>query len=313
MDVKAILGSVVFTLKKCSPEILLGVGVVGVIGSTVLACTATLKAEEIIKEVEEKSSRIDDCVALRETSEVDYSVVEERKDRMILVFSTAGKFTRLYGPAATLMALSIFCIISSYGIMKKRNLALMAAYKLIEETFSEYRKRVVAALGEGNDARFLYGEEVVEGGENRKIVNADGSEEELVPVLNHLSGFSRAFEKEMPDQLGSWTGSTQWSPYQEYNLNFLTAKEQYFNAKLKVQGAVVINDVLSELGFPVTDAGMVCGWRYKSDRGDGYITFRPRGIDGNWTYGRDGDSIILDFNIDGVVFDQGIARKEMKS
>lgn len=97
-----------------------------------------------------------------------------------------------------------------------------------------------------------------------------------------------------------------------YNLNFLIGKEQYFNDMLVTKGAVCVNDVLSELGFPITEAGMVCGWRYKSERGDGYISFRPRGVDGNWTYGRDGDSILLDFNIDGVIFDQKVARKEMK-
>ena len=51
----------------------------------------------------------------------------------------------------------------------------------------------------------------------------------------------------------------------------------------------------------------------KSDRGDGYISFKPRNIDGNWTFGRNGESIVLDFNIDGVIFDQDIARKEMVS
>lgn len=57
---------------------------------------------------------------------------------------------------------------------------------------------------------------------------------------------------------------------------------------------------------------MICGWRYKSERGDGYISFRPRGIDGNWAMGVDGDAIVLDFNIDGVIFDENIARGELK-
>lgn len=311
INFKAIVGTVVFTVKKCSPEILLGVGVVGVVGSTVLACVATTKASQIIEKMEDESDRIDKCVELRESSELDYSVKDERNDRRLLLVKTSGRFVRLYGPAATLMALSIFCIVSSYGIMKKRNVALMAAYKLMEEAFANYRKRVVAELGERGDAHFMYGEEFIEG-ETRKVVDADGNEKELHPVINHLSGFSRSFEKNKPDQYGSWYGSTQWSEFHDYNLNFLIGKEQYFNDMLVTKGAVCVNDVLSELGFPITEAGMVCGWRYKSERGDGYISFRPRGVDGNWTYGRDGDSILLDFNIDGVIFDQKVARKEMK-
>ena len=313
INFKAIVGTVVFTLKKCSPEILLGVGVVGVVGSTVLACVATTKASEIIEKMEDESDRIDKCAELRESSELDYSVVDERNDRRLLLFKTSGRFVRLYGPSATLMALSIFCIISSYGIMKKRNIALMAAYKLMEEAFTNYRKRVVAELGERGDAHFMYGEEFVEG-ETRKVIDADGNEKELSPVINHLSGFSRSFEAMKPDQYGGWTGSSQWSPtHHEYNINYLTQKEQYFNDMLVIKGAVSMNDVLSELGFPITEAGMICGWKYKSENGDGYISFRPRGgVDGNWTYGRDGDSILLDFNIDGVIFDQKTARKEMK-
>jgi hypothetical protein len=71
INFKAIVGTVVFTVKKCSPEILLGVGVVGVVGSTVLACVATTKASQIIEKMEDESDRIDKCVELRESSELD--------------------------------------------------------------------------------------------------------------------------------------------------------------------------------------------------------------------------------------------------
>lgn len=313
MKFKAIIGTVTYTLKKYSPEILLGVGILGTVGSTVLACTATLKAEEILNEHAEKLERIDECVILRENdADVDYSIQVEKQERRIVMFATTGKFIRLYGPPATLMIFSIGCILGAHRIMAKRNVALMAAYKLVEEAFSKYRKRIVDELGERADTHFMYGEEDVEGGETRKYIDEEGVEHDLHPVLNHLSGFSRFFEADKPDQMGGWTGSTQWSKVHEYNLDFLKAKESHFNDMLLIKGFVTINDVFAELGFPPTEAGMICGWRYKSDRGDGYISFKPRGYDGNWAFGRNGESIILDFNIDGVIFDQGIARKEMK-
>lgn len=312
MKFKAIIGTVSFTLKKYSPEILLGVGVVGVVGSTVLACKATLKAEAILDDHAEKSSRIDDCVLLRESSEVDYSVQDEAADRRTLMFATAGKFIRLYGPPATLMVVSIGCILGAHHIMKKRNVALMAAYKIIEEAFSNYRKRVVAELGEQADSRFYYGTEIAEDSPKVKVTDEDGNEHEMVIANHNLSGFSRFFEADKPDQVGGWTGSTQWSKVHEYNLDFLKSKTEHFNNMLLIKGFVTINDVYSELGFPPTEAGMICGWRYKSDRGDGYISFKPRTLDGNWAFGQDGCSIILDFNIDGVIFDQQVARKEMK-
>jgi hypothetical protein len=313
MKIKAIIGVVTFTLKKYSPEILLGVGVVGVVGSTVLACKATLKAEKILEEHREKKELIDECVECEgESHEGKYTLMLERQDRRALMLTTVGKFVRAYGPPATLMAASVGCILGAYRIMAKRNVALMAAYKVIEEAFTKYRKRVVDELGEKADARFLYGLEPIEGAETRKVIDKDGEEREVSPMLANLSGFSRFFEADKPDQYGSWTGSTQWSKVHEYNLDFLNAKMEHFNTQLLVKGFVTINEVFEELGFPSTEAGMVCGWRYKSDRGDGYVSFRPRGIDGNWTYGRDGESIILDFNVDGCIFDEKVARKEMK-
>ena len=313
MKFKILLGTVTYTLKKYSPEILLGVGIVGVVGSTALACKATLKAEQILDEAAEQKEKIDNAVELRNNnSSVDYTEQDEKNDRLQLIGSTAGKFIKLYGPSATLMIASISCILSAHHIMKKRNLALMAAYKVIEEAFTNYRKRVVKELGEHADGKFMYGSEDIEGVENRKIIDSEGNEKELKPVLNHLSGFSRFFEADKPDQYGSWTGSQQWCNNHEYNLDFLTHKMDHFNRLLVVKGFVTINDVYSELGFAQTEAGMICGWKYKSDRGDGYISFKPRNIDGNWAFGQDGESIILDFNIDGVIFDQEIARKEMK-
>ena len=311
MKFKAIIGTVTFTLKKYSPEILLGVGVVGVVGSTVLACKATLKAEGILDEHLEKKSKIEEAVILASANnEYEYSEEDEAQDRRVLMFSTAGKFIRIYGPPVTLMIFSVGCILGAHHIMKKRNVALMAAYKLVEEAFSKYRQRVVAELGEAADTKFYYGEEP--NGKERTITDADGTEHTQDGINLHLSGFSRSFAPERPDQMGSWEGSTQWSKVHEYNLDFLKAKEEHFNNQLLIKGFVTINDVFSELGFPATEAGMICGWRYKSDRGDGYISFKPRGYDGGWAFGVNGDEILLDFNIDGVIFDQKVARKEMK-
>ena len=305
-----------YTAKKYSPEILLGVGVVGVGVSTVLACKATLKVEEILDTYEDTMDKIDTTLERSEIDENGYYPEDAKKDRLTVKTQTAVQFVKLYGPSATLMGASIGCILGAYRIMTKRQVALMAAYKVMEEAFTTYRGRVISELGDAKDAHFMYGtntiteEETIvdENGKKKKITK---EKEELIPGVK-LSGFARMFEEEKPDQMGSWTGSTQWSPIHDYNLNFLMAKEQHFNDKLVAKGFVTVNEVLEELGFSSTEAGMICGWRYKSDRGDGYISFRPRGIDGNWMVGSDGDSIVMDFNIDGVIFDQDFARKELQ-
>lgn len=316
MKLKQICGTIGYTLKKYSPEILLGLGITGVLGSTVLACKATLKCESLLEEHEEKMAKIDECVQLAEAGEVSYTAEEAKKERQIVKVQTAVNFVKLYWPSATLMVTSIGCILGSYKIMNKRNVALMAAYKLVEDAFAKYRNRVVQELGEAKDSHFMYGTETVEDvvetvDENGKKKKVKREREQIIPGAN-LSGFARIFEPEKPDQYGSWTGSTQWCKNHEYNLTFLSQKEKYFNDMLVVKGFVTMNDVYDELGFPRTEAGMIAGWRYKSERGDGYISFRPKGIDGNWACGNDGDPIILDFNIDGCIFDSNIARSEMK-
>ena len=48
--IKMLSHSTLFTLKKYSPEILLGVGLIGMGASTILACKATLEVENIIDE-----------------------------------------------------------------------------------------------------------------------------------------------------------------------------------------------------------------------------------------------------------------------
>jgi len=315
MKIKAFVSSTKFVLKKYSPEILLGLGLTGMGIGTILACKATLKCEEILDEHAEKMAMVEEAIEIGEVGDVEYTMEIAKKDRFIIKSETVIEFVKLYGPSVTLMGASVGCILGAHHIMSKRNVALMAAYKVVEEAFTTYRGRVVKELGEAKDSHFMYGTETIdetetivdENGKKKKVTN---QKEELIPGVK-MSGFARLFEEEKPDQTGSWYGSTQWSPIHEYNLSFLNAKEKDFNDKLIVKGFVVMNDVYEELGFPPTEAGMICGWRYKSERGDGYISFRPRGIDGNWAMGVDGDAIVLDFNIDGVIFDENIARGEL--
>ena len=316
MKIKQIGGAIGFALKKYSPEILMGVGITGMIGSTVLACKATLKCEALMDEHDKKMRSVEECVALAQEGEITYTEQDQKKDRITVKVQTGVNFVKIYWPSITLMGASIGCILGAHRIMSKRNVALMAMYKLAEETFAQYRERVVKELGEAKDAHFRYGTETIEDtetvvDENGKKKKVKHEREELVPGTN-LSGFARIFEEEKPDQYGGWTGSTQWCKVHEYNLAMLSAKERFFNDMLVARGFVTMNDVYDDLGFPRTEAGMISGWRYKSDRGDGYISFQPKGIDGNWAYGKDGDGIVLEFNIDGCIFDSKIAKSEMK-
>lgn len=122
-------------ISKHSPEILTGLGIVGMITTTVLAVKETPKALQIIKEEEEYREELrkaDPEIYIQELSTVDII-----------------KMTwKCYIPAAISGAFSIACIVSSNSVNAKRNAALATAYKLSEEAFSIYKDKVIETIGE---------------------------------------------------------------------------------------------------------------------------------------------------------------------
>ena len=102
-----------------------------------------------------------------------------------------------------------------------------------------------------------------------------------------------------------------WDKSPEQNMYFLKMVQNQMNDKLKARGHVFLNEVYDALGFDRSEAGQLVGWVWNNDNtameaGDGYIDF---GIfDGNDCAKRafvNGDerSILLDFNIDGMIYD----------
>lgn len=291
-------------LKKYSPEILLVVGITGAVGSTVLACRATLHVDEVMSNHRDKIERIDECWQKVEDGDIsleEYSEKDHKKDLTVTYVQTAVDFIKLYGPAFTLGAVSFACIIGGHGIMKKRNVALVAAYKAVEEGFSAYRKHVVDEYGEETDYMFKNGlkseqvteTEVGEDGKSHKVKKTKMVEDEN----SAPSVYARFFDE----------SCAQWTKTPEYNLMFLHAQQEYFNNMLRARGHVFLNEVYDALGMERSQAGAVVGWVMRKDgQGDNKIDF---GI-------FDGDSerarafvngfernIRLDFNVDGVIYD----------
>lgn len=110
---------------KRSPEILTGIGIAGMIATTVLAVRATPKALELIEE-KKKEERVDELSPLE-------------------VVKIAWK---PYIPAMVTCVVSTTCLIGASSVNTKRNAALATAYKLSETALSEYREKVVETIGE---------------------------------------------------------------------------------------------------------------------------------------------------------------------
>lgn len=86
--------------------------------------------------------------------------------------------------------------------------------------------------------------------------------------------------------------SPVWSPEPTYNLALLRAQLQYANDLLEHRGVVLLNEVYERLGFSRTTAGALLGWTRGEDC---FISF------GSWRV-EDNDAIVLDFNVEGIVF-----------
>lgn len=287
-----------FQLRKHSPEILVIAGVAGTVASAVMACRATLKVNDILEETKDQVDVIHESADTGKTPDGrDYSQEDSKKDLTIVYAQTGVKFVKLYGPSIALGALSITGILASNNILRKRNVALAAAYATIDRGFKDYRSRVVERFGESVDRELKYNlkaqkvtETVVdeETGKEKKVKKTV-----LVPGEGGIdqNGFARFFD----------VGCNGWEPDASLNKAFLIGTQSYFNTVLQTQGYLFLDDVYKYLGFRVTEASRDLGWVYEKDNpvGDNYVDFRfdrdERFMEG---YEK---SVMLDFNIDGPI------------
>jgi len=275
-------------VQKSSPKLLFGAGVVGMVGSTVLACRATLKMDEIVGEAKGK-------LDLAKTLEHhDYSEKDRQRDISLIYFQTSVKVVRAYLPAVVIGGASIAALTYSHNILTRRNIALTAAYSALEKGFNEYRARVIEKYGEDEDRNLRYGTREVE------VLNLETGKKELVTRVDpgDPSIYARFFDH----------FSSSWSKEPEYNLIFLKCQQNYANDLLKARGHVFLNEVYDLVGVPRSKAGAVVGWLLtRNGETDNFINFGV--FDGTSNRARDfvngyEGAILLDFNVDGVIYDK---------
>ena len=284
-------GRAVLVLGKHSPAILMGTGVVGVVGTVVLACRATLKVDEVLDEAAEKIEKIER--GHNTLSKEKYTDADYKKDLLIVKVQTGIEFIKLYGPSVILGVVSIGLILKSHNILSKRNVALMAAYKAVQKSFSDYRNRVIEEFGVDKDRCLKNG--LVR--KTLEVTNEDGTvSEKTTETLdpNDISQYARFFDE----------ASTQWSKTAEYNMTFVKVQQSYANDLLKSRGHVFLNEVYDMLGLLRSQAGAVVGW--VRGQGDDFVDFGLFNAESvairDFVNGYE-RSILLDFNVSGVIYD----------
>lgn len=124
----ALFKSIQTSVSKHSPEILTGIGIAGMITTTVLAVKATPKALELIEDRKE---------------ELDMHPADDLPP--VEVVKAAWK---PYVPAAATGIASAMCLIGASTVNSRRSAALATAYNLTTAAFNEYKEKTLETVGE---------------------------------------------------------------------------------------------------------------------------------------------------------------------
>lgn len=277
----------VLIMKKNSPALMFGAGVVGVVGTTVLACKATLRLEEVLEQ-----SAVD--VKKAELFEhATYSEKDRAHDIRIIRMRTLVRVGKLYAPTVGLGVLSISALTGSHLSLTRRNAALTAAYAALDRGFNEYRKRVANEYGVEAEEKIRY--DVRD--KDVELVNEKTGKSSTVQVKapHGTSIYGRVFDE----------SNAKWQRESMYNQFFLQCQQNYANDRLRANGHIFLNEIYDCLGFERTKAGAIVGW--VKGNGDNYIDFGIFDRTDKYQSARfvNGDerSVLLDFNVDGVIYD----------
>lgn len=286
-----------FKIKKHSPEILIVAGTVGVVTSGVMACKATTKLDTILDKAKSDVEAIHTATEKGEVAGVEYSKEDGKKDLTIVYAKTGVELIKLYAPAVAVGTLSLACIISSNNILRKRNVALAAAYATVDKSFKEYRGRVVERFGEELDKELKYN---IRAREVEETVVDDEGKETVVKKTVQV-GEPSEYAKFFDEYCAGWDKNA------DYNLTFLRMRQAEANKRLQENGMLFLNEVYDMLGIDRTKAGQIVGWIYdpKDDSFNNYVDFGIYNIcnegSRDFVNGRE-RSILLDFNVDGDIY-----------
>lgn len=125
LSLKNMTSDVKSTMVKNAPGILVGVGIVGMAGTTILAVRATPKAMMLI-EAKKKELEIDSLTPVE----------------------TVKATWKCYIPAAVTGVMSTACLIGASSVSARRNAALATAYNLTRVALNDYKDAVVETIGE---------------------------------------------------------------------------------------------------------------------------------------------------------------------
>jgi len=258
-----ILSKTKFQAVKAMPEALVVTGVVGFVGTCILVAKGTKKYEEI------KDNESD-------------NKLEKAKKAVVC-----------YAPAGLAGGITLGCFTGGHYVLRKRNVALVAAYHAVDESFKKYREAVVNKYGEDEDARLKNSLRVEK--ESVTEIGEDGKKKKVKKEVEYsdgeVIGYSFIYDKEHTVSHRNIDPATTRSE--------LIVAENSANVLLNARGYITLNEILRGIDLHETSFGQIVGWQ-KCGNGDGFVDFNIRQIRTSKDDG--GCAFILDFNVDGPIY-----------
>lgn len=293
-----------FFAKEHSPEILLVIGGISMVGSIISACKATLKFQETLKQHNERLDKLKVVEVHQKegTANEEELAIDIKIARIAVYKETAKETVILYGPTVGLAAASIFCGLKAVGIVKKWYGGAVATIAALSKENEHLKTGIVEK----------YGEEALQALQSdppAKVVDVDEETGEVteseIPGASY-SAFAKFFDESNPN----------WEKDAESNKNFLKLKENYANHLLHNRiingvGHVFLNEVYSMLDIEETQAGQIMGWTYYVDPAEAkkhpessgtidFGIFNPDSPAARAFVNGYERSILLDFNVDSI-------------
>ena len=170
-----VFNSIKIATVKHSPEILMGIGITGMVTTTVMAVRATPKALRLIDNAE-----------IKKANETNTPYEEPNLSKTEIIKVT----WKCYIPAGITCMVSIACLIGARSVNARRNAALATAYTLSESTLRDYQKKVIETIGEKKEqtVRDAVAKEYIERDpvENKEVI-LSGRGNTLCLSLIHIS------------------------------------------------------------------------------------------------------------------------------
>lgn len=229
---KDLVSGVQESLKRHSPEILTGLGIAGMITTTVLAVKATPKAMSLIEA--EKERRVS------ELNDTEYDAVSTKLKPGEVIKVT----WKCYIPSAVTCATSVACLIGASSVHAKRNAVLATAYKLSETALTEYREKVIETVGEKK-------EQLIRDGMAKNRIEKKPAKQSEIIITE--TGSTLCFD--------SSTGR-----YFKSDMEKIKRAVNEVNARMLRESYVSLNDFYDELGIQGIKQGDELGWNIDKDK-----------------------------------------------